>query len=732
MAKKSKQLKFDLSLQLNKNNDSRIHLDREDSTFAEDHYGFYVMGLLTKGTSHLTPRIYLSYNHKVQYFKEKAKVNSAYNKKIRISSVEVFDDNKEYINLIKDFILKKLSKELYSYAVIRMVLSGMGLFLNYLRKEEKKYSNIEEIENIDISNAYNYYFAFKGINKNNIKSLGNFFTKLGFESKQVKIAKKNKQLSSKNENLKNYAIPSGLIFQLEIYIEEEFRDIKKLVEEYWTWEKEFKDNSFITASDLLRTIFDLIDKNSRNNSTMFVQFIILKLKHDFKINTDCLFYSKNEIENEFSFEQKQNIEFRKNELRIIALNGRNIHIKEEKYAMYWMMDIFPKFPYDNNIAEKYKDISQTKIKEIRIWIRRHFNVELKSLDKRIFPQNNDIYPIYLLLLITTGVNQEVLKDWEIKKLDNGEYSIDGDDLGIFTIIDALKERSNATISVTLKNDSLEKKNLDFYIKWATSIYNYSGSKKLFQYMNTSGGNSEKYQEIDNAFLINIRNSPYSLFKKYDIIDLDGNKVDYIDHREIRKSHNYQDFLKGKKEYERQVRKSHKSGETTKTYYENQNFEWEGSKKHKIALAQNLIVGIFKGEIKREEHKTAGLFENGPIADCKNNKSPTFNNSPILKEDEFCSDWSKCLTKCNKACVIPKIHGPVIASWINYLNQQREEFLRSQDWEKEYLLDYDAANDTLSRFTEDEIIYSEKEAYKHDNFVKIKFSRTVKIKGHYHQ
>ena len=69
--------------------------------------------------------------------------------------------------------------------------------------------------------------------------------------------------------------------------------------------------------------------------------------------------------------------------------------------------------------------------------------------------------------------------------------------------------------------------------------------------------------------------------------MNDKRIEYINHTKIRKSHNYQDFLRGKTEFERQLNKSHKSGDTTKIHYESQNFEWEESKHHKIALAQNI-------------------------------------------------------------------------------------------------------------------------------------------------
>ena len=123
-----------------------------------------------------------------------------------------------------------------------------------------------------------------------------------------------------------------------------------------------------------------------------------------------------------------------------------------------------------------------------------------------------------------------------------------------------------------------------------------------------------------------------------VFESGNNRLNFIEHKAIRKSHLLQDHFKGKTEFEKQLRKNHKSNETTKIYYEDQNIEWKGIKKHKIAIAQNLIVGIFKGEIGENEHKTAKLFY-GPFADCKDNRKPSFTNAAQLKNDEHCQQQS---------------------------------------------------------------------------------------------
>jgi len=339
-----------------------------------------------------------------------------------------------------------------------------------------------------------------------------------------------------------------------------------------------------------------------------------------------------------------------------------------------------------------------------------------------------LYPFVLYFLINYGLNLETLKSWKVFKDNEGNYKLDADYLKPFVLINGIKNRSNSEVTTVVQSNSLGKIIIDFLLKHLKPLYDCSDNKEFFQYYYCIGGVGIK--QICSSYFTNINNSPheYSFYNQYEIFDLDGNRIKRLNHTYLRKSHTYQDFFKGKKEFERQIRKTHKSGSTTKIHYENQNFEWQEAKKHKIALAQNLVVGIFKGEITREEHKTVKLFEVGPMADCKDNKHPTFDNATDMKDNEYCIDWTKCLTRCNKSYVIPKIHGPVIFAWIKHMQDLKSEFIREVDWEKEYLVDYQAAKNTISFFTEEENEFCLKERYKHMSFIKMKFTRTSKIKG----
>lgn len=387
------------------------------------------------------------------------------------------------------------------------------------------------------------------------------------------------------------------------------------------------------------------------------------------------------------------------------------------------------YQLEHFIKQEYHELKETYIFhdiERRRGAHKHYYNFRENWENR--PFSHDVYPLILLLMMKHGMNFEVLKSWKVHK-ENDTYVL-GDSIGLFTVIDGVKNRSNSIITTVLENDSLEKKYIELYLNImnAKQLYDKNSSKYFFQYFNS---NASIQPQITPHFFMNIAlaTTPYSFYKKYEVLNIDGKRIERLDHRRLRPSHNYQQFLQGKTEFERQIKKNHKDINTTATHYEN-SAEWKGLKRHKIAAVQNILVSIFRGEIIRSDNqmtiKALKLF-NGPMADCKNNKNPTFKNAPKLKENQLCGDWTKCLSNCEQSCVIPKIHGPVIYAWINYLEIQKDEFLSMKDWEKEYQIDYDAALDTVSHFTKDEKEKAMQDSYKYKDFVKMKFQRILKTK-----
>lgn len=737
MARQKKVLKFDFDESGKKEVlDDRVHLDRENPVLAEEHYGYYIMTTLTEAHLSLNPRVYLSFKHKEEYHKEKVRLGySAYNRAPMKTNRELLDRESVYLALIRS-VLNKIFKRKMNHVKTTCILAALSFFIDWLQSEKRVILDVSDVSSNDSIMTYEYLKKLKNIKNINVPQLvsclDRFFLTLGVshpKNTQLKKDINNRRKKSSKVSSGIKAIPSSIIYQLETCIKKEYEEFKKYYLEYVQWQKEYSSDSFMSQENLLKTLFDCNENTEQTKNITFMQLLIITLRCNYGIDASIVPYTKSRLAQMSDAGYKEWKE-RVSQLKELSLKGENIDLKNEKYALYWHLQIYPLYPHSKNINKEFEKFKGSRFKDIRSWIGKYFNVSLKSIDKKMYPSVNELYPLYLLLLIKTGANQEVIKDIRVKKNENGNYSLHADDLGFFTVLDIVKHKSNTNITLALKNSSIEKKYLDLYIDKFQDVYKNSDDTKALQYVNTNGGISKLYQVVKSAFLKNAMLSPTSFYKKYEIFDLDGNRIESIDHRSFRKSHNYQEYLKGKQEFERQIKKTHKSGETTKMYYENQNFEWVESKKHKIALSQNLIVGIFKGEIRREDHKTAELFT-GPVADCKDNKNPTFDNALVLSENEFCTDWSKCLTMCDKSYVIPKIHGPVIFAWIEYIEKQKEDFIREKDWEKEYGIDYQSAKSTIKHFTDEEKSHCLEEKHKHSGFVRMNFSRTYKAKGEKH-
>jgi len=716
MARQNKKLQ----LELPQEDKVFIYIDKEDSVLANKHYGYYLIATLTGSQQEYTSsRLYLSSKHKQEYYSEKVKLgNNAYKKKIRIAEYSILDILDEYPQY--DLFIKSAIKSLFpvemKYNKIKSILVGIKYFIDVLIENNVVLDSVHKIEKIHQKTSYEFFK--ESFTKQ--RSLNSFF--LAIAMVDEKFQKIHYKLTNKSKKTLN-SIPSSIVYQLEKIAIFEIREIKKGVENYFAWIADSQIADTLSVSNLLKTLITKIHQNNYQY-IKYESMLLRKLFVSYGVDAEVLTWTKKKIDTLSDLDLDKYYQS-KEKLLGMAKHGKNIDIKNEEMFAIWTKELFPEWPHSKEIDVKYKNITKDSSKNFRSWMYKYFNINYKQFDSKIVPSNNDLYPFVLLILIKHGLNLEVLKSWKVKKDLNGKYEILGDEVGTFVVIDGIKNRSNSKIATVILNESFEKKCIDFYVEWVTPIYEKSGCDSLFQYVNNSGGCSKHYQKITNTYFNNIKNSPNSIYKRYEIFGLNGKKINFIEHRELRKSHNYQMYLQGKSEFERQIKKAHKRGETTKIFYENHT-EWKDSKYHRIALTQNLVIGVFKGEITRKQHKVAELL-NGPLANCSNNKEPTFNNAPPLKDNEYCSDWTKCLTMCDKSCVIPKIHGPVIYAWIKFMEEEKENFIRENDWEKEYLVDYESALNTIGYFTKEEIIFCKEKAHLHKSFVRMKFPRIIKIK-----
>jgi len=323
-------------------------------------------------------------------------------------------------------------------------------------------------------------------------------------------------------------------------------------------------------------------------------------------------------------------------------------------------------------------------------------------------------------MIRTNLNSDVLRLWNVDCINN-IYTL-GIQTGIGIRIDAVKHRGNTYQSKVIPNDSFDKKAIDFYLDWLQPVFKQSQSKLFFQYVNSIKDKVINEWKSGRTFT-KISESKRSLFQKYEVRDDDGNRILKIDHRQLRATGNYINYLKGKSEYERQMNLGHQNIETQKNYINSD--EWKNKDRHKILKSQEVIVKITRGETVETEF---GKKFNALLANCAEPRSPDYPSAPTLRKNEICSDWLKCLTQCTKSTVIPKVHGSAIFAWKNFMEEQKKMFVSLEFWDKEYGMDYEAACKVLDGFSEDELVSARENAEKYRNLVSQRFKKTIKVRA----
>lgn len=686
-----------------------IFYDKTDTLLSREHIGYYITG--KSSFEYLNSRIYLCFDkQKEYYFARKQRKEKFFYSTPKLSEKHLFTHFPEYEYLIKEILnnmfildvnkdtLEKIIKGAYHFF---KSLKSKGIILNSINdtNDEIQVKVCKELDN-------------------NLASITTKTNLRKFFSFLEKFVKNFKSISFNNMLYKQIkALPSSVVYQLDYFSRIELNEIINKVNEYDNWMEELKTMELFSIENLAKTYYERLDKlgNSSNSLNRVYNKIAINL---YNINLNSWSTKNGNI---IKY-QNQEQEMIHKKLIEISKQGINIELNNEKMFAFWHKTLFPNYPFSKEIDDKYKFIYPSRGCFVSFANRSIVDLKIKKFYERIFPTANQIYPLILILMIREGVNAEVLRSWRVNKNKCGNYEI-GDMTPISLNIKGSKERSNSIIEVVIQKDSEQKKYIDFFLKWLKPIYEYTGNYAFFQYI---GGVNLSKQCIWNKkdFFSTIEVSPYSFYKKYNIFDTDNIRLNSIAHNRLRPYSNYADYLRGYTEFERQYKKNHKNI-NTQIHYEN-NTEWSNQKRYKIAKTQDLLVSLFKGKVIRNEI-VSNLFTPGLFADCSNPKEPTYYGSNILKSNERCINWKKCLTECDKAYVIPKIHGKVIYAWIRYMEKQKSIFIRVSDWEKEYLLDYYAAMSVFNDFSDEEKVYIKANYLEYEDIVKMKFKKKVKIK-----
>lgn len=683
MAKKKLQLNIQNDIS-SKELDFQHHLDNSCDLLSREHKGYYLF-LKAKNKP---IRIYLDYDKKCEFYKANKKSEYHRSRIPQKTTKELFTFFPVHTNFTKDIIFKLIEKG-SSDDRAKFIIQGFALFLEWINKNKIKIDNIDDIE------FEHQMFCIKYVMENKTKtdnrSIRTFFNSIREHHKGLEAVK---TPHSKKES-KFVALPSATVYQIDYFAQQDMEEIIKNSKQVQAWEKNFQNmNNLLCVENLA---YGWISKDSNKaQKGVFLRNAIDLHNIDFR-NFDTL------------------------EIEAFATNGIDIRIKTEEMLYYWYRELLEDFPFNSNIKEKYKSVYSCSMALKGNAVKN--GVELEKLHSKIFPSLKEIYPFIVYLMIREGLNHEELFSFRVKKNENNSYILDCEESSQAVVITGEKKRANSLNPIVIKKDSKQLEYINHLIKWLAPIYDRSDTNSLFQHISLSQNERIKVWGTSN-FFHNEKNSSSSFYKRHAIYE-QNTRIDGINHKRLRPYSNYNNYLKGYNTFTRQLKLNHKNI-TTQEHYEN-NTEWSLNKKDKIARVQNKLSDIFSGEFIRDNNSIENLF-NGPLADCRNPAVPTYIGSKKLKNNESCSDWSKCLTQCDKACVIPKVHGPVIYAWKEFLESSKESFLNIEDWEKEYLYDLHAANEVLQDMSKNELEYSKKNSYKYKSFVQYKFPKKIKNKA----
>lgn len=699
--KKLIHLEFDKNVLKERNS---IHLDHKDTLLAKEHFGQYLITTLSKKSRKRTSRIYLAYKPHKEYFEHrKQKGESLQGVAAQPNKLHLLDRFPQHIEFIRNVITTAVPN-IMSYHLTEDFLRGLGTCLLVFDHLKISLKSIDELTNKIQKKVIENISKVSKV-KNDRNMLRYFFGTIekyveGFTAMDIP------KTSSIDQSIEAYA--SSVIYQMDYYARKELKRLKKQHLEYKEWIKELDKKELFSLENLACTYHNPTQKNRAFKHQINR---ISKTLH----NTDLKSWESQE-NGKFTYISEKQKQQHQNLLGI-SKKGIDIEIKDEKMFALWMKTIHPNWPFDQTVDEKFREI-YTHDASFRHANLKKVNLNYHEFESRIYPGFHEIYPLILLLLIREGINSEVLQDWKVSKTTNG-YKL-GDQSPFAIIIDAEKTRSNSIITATISKDSEQAKYIEFYTQWLSDIYDKSDDNSFFQH--TSVGSKILTWRSDTSFHHMSRNEN-SFYNKYKIFDIDGERILHVNHKKIRVSSNYIDYLRGLSEFERQLKKGHESIDTQKKYENSK--EWYHQFMQKISKTQNQFVAFFRGQSLESTHRIEGLFE-GPLCDCSDPTSPDYPGHKPLKSDEVCTDWFKCLTGCTKAIVIKHIHGPAIVAWIKYLKAQEKEFFRTEDWDKEYLHDLDAAKSALVGFNESQIKLATENAHHYKDLVKIKFAKKVKI------
>lgn len=679
---------------------SLTHLDKNEDLLSKEHYGYYVVA--EKSLETKTRRVYFSINHKIEYYKSIEDKNKNREKYDTYNLLDIENDL-NYEIFVLGLVSRIFYNKIFNRPIVRSILRGLKIIIHYLLENK-----------IDLYEIYklNHQTQINILKKNKKDSIGRLVLKAYYEINSIsnefikyeKLGiyldgnKRRKEISVEKNNL--LEISPIVLFQLKNYV------IKEL---------DIRFNSYYNYINLIDNRYDLINSKNILKTLIFTKTYKNTLWQNTLINlldekdTEVYNIYKNEFNKKNLLKKEKELEEYLRDSKILEKNIEMFfRVMYESGADLITDNLKSKFCFGgiNNSSSFRRSFYWA------VGINREFYIEQTLFDY------NFLYLIYLLTLIETGNNAETLNSWEIKNVE-GKFTL-GLDKELVIEIEGYKNKSNSgTTSTLLSKKSKLYKYILMILDINKELYAKSEFKNFFQYYSTSRNKTIDIQKSDRKFLGYVRENNNNFYNKYEIFDGLGKRVFWIDHTKLRKSQNYQMALQGKTSFERQLLKNHKSSDTTELHYSTSDYKIDIKNKLGKTL-EEIFEKIFKGTFNRNINQGNNT---GLLSDCSDNKKPTYIGHN-LKEGYICLDWKKCLTMCDKCVVIPKIHGPAIYAWKEYLLEIQNDYQEYFDKE-EFNYDLQATDEALFFFTNEELRYSENNKYKYEELVRMKLITTVK-------
>ncbi|MDD2265468.1 hypothetical protein [Sulfuricurvum sp.] len=696
-------------------NRARKHFDTVNPILAEEHYGKYLVVKNNRSDRMRHNRQYIHHQAMIEFLKaSKENITIIENqKKFGMASTHLMSLFPKQQDMIVS-TLYTLVDEGRSRSSIRSLLEGFSHLLMVHKKLNISLTSLSEIDGITfkvlVKDAKENTYT-RHILQCCTQFLRLVCTYYGIELEVPSLVSYGVVNMGKKQELS-----LAVSWQLDIFACKELDATIELVQEYkqWMYELEMiqatftkqeldKHGGIFTLKNLIFSYFENINLYGKGSSGIndSIRSAALALYGiELKINKTS---HPNKEENE-----------RMSLLRKQGEGGFNITIRDERMFAFWHKIIvndplfgttlLPQYSFLYKSFQSWKDAQAYKS-----------NFTLKRFNRRIYPSKESIYPLYLLSLCRSGLNQQPIKDWRVQKDGQGKYFL-GEDSGMGRLVDGFKSRGN-----TIQTTALDKQHcryVDFFCEFLTPLFERSKNDYFFQYIGNSGNkkSQSKISTWNSNSLADMFTGSTHFFYNYPIMDTEiqpagtyqQKRIYSIDHNQLRKVKNLSEYLQGKTDWERQYGLGHKNVETGISYEQTVGFKDE--KQHRIAKTLNKLLDFIRGRVSEKEIPKLKVFK-GPLAHCQNPFEPDYIGAKELHDGDVCSNWRKCLSGCSQCQPVKSVHGPNIMAWRIVMEELRSIYTNPQEWERMFLIDDQAAEATLEacHFTQEEKAECEKRA-----------------------